>query len=94
MVCFEVDPAKVIGVPVLGVEPIADYRPLLEACGFAVEVYEETPGWQERVYGAFGALVEASAALIAEMGERAAAGVFAEAMLVIAVSPTYGGFWL
>jgi SAM-dependent methyltransferase len=87
IVCFEVDPSKVIGVPVLGVDPIVDYRPLLEDCGFAVEVYEETPGWRERVYGAFAALVEASAALTAEMGERAAAGVLAEATLTVTVQP-------
>ena len=87
IVCFEVDPSRLTGVPVLGVDPIADYRPLFEECGFAAEVYEETPGWQKRVYGAFGALVEARAALTAEMGERAAAGVLAEATLTVAVQP-------
>jgi SAM-dependent methyltransferase len=87
MFCFEVDPSKVTGVPVLGVDPIADYRLLLEECGFAVEVYEETPGWLERVYGVFGALIEARAVLTAEMGERAAAGVLAEAMLTVTVKP-------
>jgi SAM-dependent methyltransferase len=90
IVCFEVDPSKVAGVPVFGVDPVADYRPLLEECGFAIEVYEETSGWQERVYGAFAALVEASAELTAEMGERAAAGVLAEAMLTVTVEPYPG----
>ena len=87
LICFEVDPAKATGLPVLGVDPVADYRPLLEAAGFAVDVYEETPGWQDRVYGVFQAIVDASAELTAEMGERAAAGAIAEAMLTIGMKP-------
>ena len=87
IVCFEVDPVKVNGVPVLGVDPIPDYAPLLAAAGFRVEVYEETPGWEERVYGAFAALVDAADALNAEMGAQAAAGVLSEAMLTVEVRP-------
>lgn len=86
-VCFEVDPALAGGLPVLGVDPVADYRPLLEAAGFAVDAYEETPGWQERVYGVFQALIDAADALRAELGEQAASGTLAEAMLTVAVKP-------
>ena len=49
--------------------------------------YEETPGWQERVYATFTAVVEASEILAAEMGERAAAGAVAEAMPTVAMKP-------
>jgi SAM-dependent methyltransferase len=87
IICFEVDPAKAAGLPVLGVDPVADYRPLLEAAGFTIEAYEETPGWEERVYGVFTAVVEHNDALVAEMGPAAAAGVVAEAMLTVAVRP-------
>jgi SAM-dependent methyltransferase len=87
IVCFEVDPAKVQGLPVLGVDPIADYRPLIEASGLDVEAYEETPGWEERVYAAFGAIVDNNDTLIAEMGERAAAGAVAEAILTVQTKP-------
>ena len=87
IICFEVDPAKAEGLPVLSVDPVPDYRPLLEEAGFVAEAYEETPGWEERVYGAFGAIVEASDQLTAEMGERAAAGAIAEAMLTVAMKP-------
>ena len=87
IVCFEVDPAKVEGVPVLGVDPIPDYSPLLEAAGFAIDVCEETPEWADRVYPSFRALVDASDALNAEMGERAAAGTLSEAMLTVAMRP-------
>ena len=87
IVAFEVDPAKVAGVPVLGVDPVADYRPLLEQAGLTVEAYEETPGWRDRVFSAFGALLDAGEALAVEMGERAAAGVIAEAMLTVQLEP-------
>ena len=87
IVCFEVDPAKVEGLPVLGVDPIADYSPVFEEAGFAIDLYEETRGWADRVYPTFSALVDASDALNAEMGERAAAGTLAEAMLTVAMRP-------
>lgn len=87
VVCFEVDPDKVAGLPVLGLDPVPDYEPILIQAGFTVEAYEETPGWAERVYRTFSAIVDAADRLRAEMGERAAAGVLAEAMLTVAVQP-------
>lgn len=86
-IAFEVDPAKVTGLPVLGVDPVPDYVPLLEAAGFKIDLYEETPGWEDRVNAAFGAIVGARDSLAAEMGERAAAGAVAEAMLTVQVQP-------
>jgi SAM-dependent methyltransferase len=87
IVCFEVDPAKVTGAPILGVDPVADYSSLLTGAGFSIDTYDETPGWSERVYGTFGSLIEARDALNAEMGEAAAASVIAEAMLTVALHP-------
>jgi SAM-dependent methyltransferase len=87
IVCFEVDLSKVTGVPILGVDPVADYSPLLSDAGLKVNLYEETPGWSERVYGTFGALVDAGDALNAEMGELAAASVLAEALLTVSLRP-------
>ena len=87
IVCFEVDPAKVEGLPVLGVDPIVDYTPLLRAAGLSVDTYEETAGWADRVYPTFAVLVAASDALTAEMGDQAAAAVLSEAMLTVAMSP-------
>jgi SAM-dependent methyltransferase len=86
-IAFEVEPAKVQGLPVLGVDPVADYAPVLERAGFAIDAYEETPGWRERVYGAFGAIVGANDALAAQMGELAAASVIAEAMQTVQMKP-------
>jgi len=87
IVCFEVDPARDVGLPVLGVDPIPDYAPLLLDAGFEVETNEETVGWEDRVYATFGALVDASDALVADLGERAAAGTLAEAMLTVQMKP-------
>ena len=84
---FEVDPAKAAGLPVLGVDPIADYRPLIEGAGFVVDAYEETPGWPDRVYGVFSAIIEASDALAADIGPQAAAGAVAEAMITVQMKP-------
>jgi ubiquinone/menaquinone biosynthesis C-methylase UbiE len=86
IVCFEVDPATVAGLPVLGVDPVADYRPLIAAAGLTAEAYEETPGWAERVYAAFSVIVDNTDTLIAEMGEPAAAAA-AEAMLTVELKP-------
>jgi SAM-dependent methyltransferase len=87
IVCFEVDPTKVVGVPILGVDPVADYSPLLTDAGFKIGTYDETPGWADRVYPTFAALVDATDALNAEMGEQAAASALAEAMLTVTLRP-------
>jgi SAM-dependent methyltransferase len=87
IVCFEVDPAKVAGLPVLGVDPVLDFAPLLTDVGFTIDAYEETPGWADRVYPTFSALVDASDALTSEMGQRAAGGTLAEAMLTVSSRP-------
>lgn len=87
IICFEVDSAAVAGLPVLGDDPVADYRPLIAAAGLTVEAYEETPGWQERVYAAFSAVVASSGALVAEMGQRAADSILLEAAVTVEMKP-------
>jgi SAM-dependent methyltransferase len=87
LVCFETDPAKTKGIPVLGADPVADYRPLLESAGFDVVAYEETPGWAERVTAAFSAIVNAADILAAEIGEQASASAVAEAMITLDIHP-------
>jgi hypothetical protein len=87
IVCFEVDPAKVAGLPVLGADPVADYRPLMAAAGLTVEAYEETPGWQERVHAAFSAIAANSDTLTAEMGGPAVAAVLTEALVTLQIQP-------
>lgn len=82
--------ASLIGVdpsPAGLADPVADYRPLLEAAGFEVLAYEETPGWAERVEAAFSAIVNAADILAAEMGEQAAASAVAEARITLELRP-------
>jgi SAM-dependent methyltransferase len=57
----------------LGLDPIVDYRPLLEAAGFAVELYEETGNWEPRMQAVFAGIIAAEQKLKREMGEVAAA---------------------
>lgn len=87
LVCFEVDPAKTRGIPVLGADPVPGYRPLLESAGFEVVAYEETPDWADRVDAAFSAIVDAADTLTAEMGEQASASAVAEAMITLEIQP-------
>jgi ubiquinone/menaquinone biosynthesis C-methylase UbiE len=84
---FEVAPQRVEGLPVLGVDPVADYGPLLEEAGFAVESYEETGGWAERVHATFKAVVEAMPVLMSEMGAPAASALGLEAALTLQYRP-------
>jgi SAM-dependent methyltransferase len=87
IVCFEVDPATAAGLPVLGVDPVSDYRSLLTDTGFDVDTYEETPGWQSRVNGAFTSVLDAHDILVAEMGQHAADSAAAEAAVTVQLQP-------
>ena len=84
---FEVDPERVGGLPVLGVDPVPDYAPLLEVAGFSITWYEESAGWAERVPAAFGAVMAAMAALTEEMGEAAASSLAMEAAVTLQFRP-------
>jgi SAM-dependent methyltransferase len=84
---FELDPERVSGRPVFGVDPIADYAPLLDDAGFAIDWYRESAGWAERVAATFAAVVDAMPALTQEMGETAATALRREAALTLQIQP-------
>lgn len=84
---FEVAPERVAGIPVLGVDPVPDYAPLLETAGFAIDSYTESAGWTDRVSAAFGAVIEAMPTLVSELGEAAAASLQMEAALTLQLQP-------
>ncbi len=86
-VCFELDEERVRGLPVLGTDPLGDYRASLEQAGFDVELYEETGGWRERVTGAYSAAIDAQPALVAEMGEAACGALLGEMRLTLQIEP-------
>jgi SAM-dependent methyltransferase len=84
---FEVDPAKVAGLPVLGTDPVLDYRVPLEAAGFEIRSYEETIGWRERLTSAYSGVLESAGALEDEMGEAAVSALQSELSLTLAIDP-------
>jgi len=84
---FEVDPEHAAVMPALSVDPVSDYRPLLEDAGFSVETYEEVAGWSESLTNAYSALVAAEAALMEEMGEVAARALVLEMSLTLQLKP-------
>jgi ubiquinone/menaquinone biosynthesis C-methylase UbiE len=84
---FELDRARTAGLPIFGVDPVEDYRPLLTDGGFTVEAYEEAPGWPEPVTATYSALLNAGAALTQEMGQPAAAALFSELSITLQQQP-------
>jgi len=84
---FEVDPDRVQGFPVLGDDPITDHRPLLQAAGFAIESYEESTGWWDRMRSAYGAVLEAETVLRGELGNDAFDSLALEMTLTLQLEP-------
>jgi ubiquinone/menaquinone biosynthesis C-methylase UbiE len=56
----------------LGLDPIQDYRPLLDLSHFQVEFYEETPHWESRMRQVFAGILNRIAEVREEMGETEA----------------------
>ncbi len=75
---FELEPEHVKGVPVIGDDPVDDYRPLLSAAGFNIGTYEGVPGWPEPLTTTYQSLLDAGDALVQEMGQVAAMALFSE----------------
>lgn len=84
---FELEPARVAGLPILGADPVDDYRPGLEASGFSVDAYEEVPGWPEPMTAAYSAVLAAREALAEEMGEAAVGALTTEMSLTLERKP-------
>jgi SAM-dependent methyltransferase len=85
--CFEVEPARVAGLPVLGTDPVADYAAMLEAAGFDVLSYDETTAWRERMTSAYQAVIAARTQLVEEMGEAAFQALFGEMSITLQLQP-------
>ena len=84
---FEVDPARVRDVPVLGVDPVSDYSTLLRDVGLAVDAYEETPGWHDRLVAAYSAVIAAEPELRPELGDSAMDALLLEMSLTLQIEP-------
>lgn len=84
---FELDAKRAAGLPVIGADSLQDYYPLLGDAGFAIDAYEETPGWQQRLTATYEAILAAMPALTEEMGEAAATALAMEASLTLERQP-------
>lgn len=80
---FEIEPELVLDLPVLGADPSSDFRPALERAGFAIESYEETLGWRERVTSAYQAVLDAQDVLSQELGIQAFIALASEMRLAM-----------
>lgn len=85
--CFEVDPQRVAGVPVLGTDPVPDYAPLLAGAGFQLREYIESEGWRDRLTRTYQAVVDAREQLTSEMGEAATLALVLETQLTLQLQP-------
>jgi ubiquinone/menaquinone biosynthesis C-methylase UbiE len=84
---FEIDPARVRDVPVLGVDPVSDYSALLREVGLTVDAYEETPGWHDRLVAAYSAVIAAEAVLRPELGDSAMDALLLEMSMTLQIEP-------
>ena len=84
---FEVEPDVVQGYPVLGVDPMPDYRDTLREAGLTVDSYRETPGWNERLTGAFQGVIDERDALTAELGEKGYGSLSLEVSITLGIRP-------
>jgi len=80
---FELDPSRTEGLPVIGDDPVEDYRPLLENNGLEVLTYTQTPRWRERLRGAYSAVIADEDTLKEEMGPLATAALMSEMTLTL-----------
>jgi SAM-dependent methyltransferase len=84
---YELDPERAAGLPVLGADPVGDYRPSLIAAGFRVDLYEEAPGWPEPMTATYSALLGAREPLTEEMGAAAVGALFMEMSMTLEHKP-------
>ena len=84
---YELDPDRATSLPILGADPVDDYRPPLLKAGFSVEVYEEVPGWPEPMTATYTALLNAREPLTREMGEAAVGALFTEMSMTLERRP-------
>jgi ubiquinone/menaquinone biosynthesis C-methylase UbiE len=86
-VAFEFEPARVAGLPIMGTDPVDDYRPVLQRAGLEAVVCEETPGWRERVRAAYQAVLDAKEAVTDEIGGDAFAALSSEMSVTLQLDP-------
>ena len=84
---YELDRERAADLPILGTDPVGDYRPLLAKAGFSVESYEEAAGWPEPMTTTYSTLLGERAALTKEMGEAATGALLMEMAMTVEGRP-------
>lgn len=84
---YEFDRERAATLPVLGADPVEDYRPALTSAGFTVDLYEQAPGWPEPMTATYSAVLDAKEAITAEMGEAALGALTLEMTLTLQFKP-------
>ena len=84
---YELDPENAANLPILGSDMVEDYRPVLEAAGFAVEIYEQVAGWPEPMSSTYAAVIAAKDAIAQEMGDAAVGALTLEMSLTLDRKP-------
>lgn len=84
---YELDAARAATLPILGTDPVEDYRPLLISAGLGVDLYEEAPGWPEPMTATYSAVLDAKGPLTQEMGEAAVGALFMEMSMTLQFKP-------
>jgi SAM-dependent methyltransferase len=87
---FELHPERAGELPVLGDDPVDDYREVLATAGLLVTRYEETASWEGRMTAAYSAILEAKEALTEEMGSVAATALMSEVTVTLERRPYTG----
>jgi SAM-dependent methyltransferase len=83
---YELDAARA-STPVLGLDPVEDYRPALLDAGFRIDVYEEAPGWPEPMSSTYAACIAAKDLLTEEMGAAAVGALTMEMAMTLQFKP-------
>ena len=84
---YELDAPRAAPLPILGTDPVEDYRPALTAVGLRVDLYEEAPGWPEPMTATYSAVLNAKEPLTQEMGEAAVGALFMEMSMTLQAKP-------
>ena len=84
---YELSPERAADMPILGVDPVEDYRPIFTKAAFKVETYEEVRSWPEPMTTTYSTILKAGEALTKEMGEAAVAALFMEMSMTLERRP-------
>jgi ubiquinone/menaquinone biosynthesis C-methylase UbiE len=84
---FELEPERAGTMPVLGADPVGDYRPALDSAGLSVTAYEESAGWETRLTRAYSAIVSAKDTLTAEMRQMPVTALLSEIVVTLEQHP-------